>query len=122
MLSDENLNPEQIYNADETALYWPSTVPLSHPVPYIVLSKRNVKIYTKDFPLREKHNRGFHISFLATPKQTSLAVSIISLVSTDAFLFACLSIYLFNNYFSLKHHLICTSFCTGSCNMQDSCY
>ena len=31
MVSDENPNPEHIYNADETALYWLSTLPLSHP-------------------------------------------------------------------------------------------
>ena len=40
MVSDENLSPEQIYNADETALYWPSTLLLSHQVSCNVLSKK----------------------------------------------------------------------------------
>ena len=44
MVSDENLSPEEIYN-DETALYWPSTLTLSHPVPCNVLSKKTL-IYT----------------------------------------------------------------------------
>ena len=41
MESDENLSPEQIYNADETALYCTSIILLSHPVPCNVLSKKH---------------------------------------------------------------------------------
>ena len=40
MVPDENLSPEQIYNADKTTLYWPSTLLLSHPVTCNVLSKK----------------------------------------------------------------------------------
>ena len=63
MVPDENLSPEQIYNADETALYWLSTLPLSHPVACIVLST-NVKIYAKNLPLRNPKSvssQGFRI-------------------------------------------------------------
>ena len=45
IVSDKNLSPEHICNADETALYWLCTLPLSHPVPYIILSKKNFKIF-----------------------------------------------------------------------------
>ena len=43
MVSDENLSPDQIYNADETALHWPSTLPLSHPIPCIVLIYKTLR-------------------------------------------------------------------------------
>ena len=55
MVSDENLSPEQIYNADETALYWPSTLPLSLRIPCNVFLK-NVEIYTKNIPFRNPKN------------------------------------------------------------------
>ena len=40
MVPDENLSAEQIYNVNEAALYWLSTLSLSHPVFYIVLSRK----------------------------------------------------------------------------------
>ena len=63
MVSDENLSPEQIYNADETALYRTSTLLLSHPVHRNVLSK-NIKIYAKNLPFRNPKSvwsQGFRI-------------------------------------------------------------
>ena len=45
MVSDENLNPEQIYSN----LYWLSTLSLSHPVPCIVLSKKTLTSTLKIF-------------------------------------------------------------------------
>ena len=52
IIFEGNLSPEQICNADARALYWPSTLPLSHLLPCNVLSKKKVKIYTKNIPFR----------------------------------------------------------------------
>ena len=49
MVPDENLSPEQIYNADETALYWMSTLSLSHRVHCNVLSKKTLRSTVKIF-------------------------------------------------------------------------
>ena len=46
MVSDDNLSADQIYNADETALYWTITLPLYHSTPvmfYLYIKQKNLR-------------------------------------------------------------------------------
>ena len=69
MASDENLSHDQIYNADETALYRLTTLPLSQPVPCNVLYIKNVKYTLKIFHINHEFQFYFPVNAFCIKKQ-----------------------------------------------------